>query len=93
MAAISDLPTPHDLDADYSPQYVKLARILRDKIKGGEYRHGAKLPAAALASEHEVSMGVACHALEVLEANRYIKRPANFAPYVVTWQASHDQRG
>ena len=32
MEAISDLPMLHDLDADYSPQYVKLARILRDKI-------------------------------------------------------------
>ena len=31
MADISDLPMLHDIDADYSPQYVKLARILRDK--------------------------------------------------------------
>jgi hypothetical protein len=28
MADISDLPMLHDIDADYSPQYVKLARIL-----------------------------------------------------------------
>ena len=38
-----------DIDADYSPQYVKLARILRDKIVAGEYRRGDSLPAAALA--------------------------------------------
>ena len=25
MAGISDLPRLHDIDADYSPQYVKLA--------------------------------------------------------------------
>ena len=31
MAGISDLPMLHDIDADYSPQYVKLARILRGK--------------------------------------------------------------
>lgn len=33
MADISDLPMLHDIDADYAPQYVKLARILRDKIE------------------------------------------------------------
>ncbi len=38
MADISDLPMLHDIDADYSPQYVKLARILRSKIESGEYR-------------------------------------------------------
>jgi len=27
MADISDLPMLHDIDADYTPQYVKLARI------------------------------------------------------------------
>ena len=35
MADISDLPMLHDIDADYSPQYVKLARILRGKIESG----------------------------------------------------------
>ena len=33
MEAISDLPMLNDIDADYSPQYVKLARIIRDKIE------------------------------------------------------------
>ena len=37
MADISDLPMLHDIDADYSPQYVKLARILRGKIESGQY--------------------------------------------------------
>ena len=45
MADISDLPMLHDIDADYSPQYVKLARILRDKIESGQYRPGDILPA------------------------------------------------
>ena len=44
MADISDLPMLHDIDADYSPQYVKLARILRDKIESGQYQHGDILP-------------------------------------------------
>ena len=84
--AISDLPMLHDIDADYSPQYVKLARILRDKIESGEYEHGDPLPAASLAAEHRVSVRVACHAMEMLAANRYVHRPGKFSPYVVTWR-------
>ena len=41
MDAISDLPMPHDIDADYSPQYVKLARVLREKIESSHYQPGA----------------------------------------------------
>ena len=48
MADISDLPMLHDIDADYSPQYVKLARVLRDKIESGQYRRGDSLPAGWL---------------------------------------------
>ena len=49
MEAISDLPMLHDIDADYSPQYVKLARILRAKIESGQHKRGDALPAADLA--------------------------------------------
>ena len=45
MEAIADLPMLNDMDADYSPQYVKLARILRDKIEAGQYKHLGPLPA------------------------------------------------
>jgi DNA-binding GntR family transcriptional regulator len=86
MSSISDLPMLHDMDADYTPQYVKLARILRDKIESRQYRRGHPLPAAELADEHEVSVRVVCHALEMLAANRYVRRPRNFSAYVVTWQ-------
>ena len=58
MADIPDLPMLHDIDADHSPQYVKLARILRDKITSGEYQHGDLLMASALVSEHRVSIRV-----------------------------------
>ena len=47
MEAISDLPMLDDMDADYSPQYVKLARILRDKIESGHYQHGTTCPPPA----------------------------------------------
>ena len=88
MEAISDLPMLNDIDADYSPQYVKLARILRAKIQSGECPRGTRLPAVTLAAEHEVSVRVASHALEMLEANRYVQRPRNTGPYTVTWQAT-----
>jgi DNA-binding GntR family transcriptional regulator len=88
MAAISDVPVLHDIDADYTPQYVKLARVLRDKITSGHYEHGDSLPAVSVACEHRVSVGVVCHAMDMLAANGYVHRPGNFASYVVSWQES-----
>ena len=88
MEAIADLPVLNDMDADYSPQYVKLARIVRDKITAGEHPHGTRLPAGTLAAEHRVSVHVAWHALEMLAANRYVSRPGRFGAYAVTWRAA-----
>ena len=65
MEAISDLPMLNDIDADYSPQYVRLARILRGKIESGRYQAGDTLPASALAQQHGVSVRVAWHALAI----------------------------
>ena len=70
MADISDLPMLHDIDADYSPQYVKLARLLRGKIEFGEYGQGDILPAADLAYEYKVSIRVIYAALAMLAPNR-----------------------
>jgi DNA-binding GntR family transcriptional regulator len=86
MADISDLPMLHDIDADYSPQYVTLARVLRDRIESGEYRRGDILPAADLAARYKVSVRVTCSALAMLAANRYVSRPGTFRSYSVTWQ-------
>jgi DNA-binding GntR family transcriptional regulator len=91
---ISDLPMVDDIDADYSPQYVKLARILRDKITSGEHPHGARLPAVVLAREHGVSAHVALQALAMLAANRYVDRKPPTSPYRVTWEpAPAQERG
>ena len=87
MAGIADLPMLHDIDADYSPQYVKLARVLRGKIEAGEYRRGHILPAADLAGEYKVSVRVTCSALAMLAANRYVSRPGTVRSYRVTWRA------
>ena len=43
MAGIADLPMLHDIDADYSPQYVKLARVLRDTPPGSEQGRGLQI--------------------------------------------------
>jgi DNA-binding GntR family transcriptional regulator len=85
MADISDLPMLHDIDADYSPQYVKLARVIRDKIESGEYRPGDVLPAADLARDYKVSIRVTYSALAMLAANRYVSRPGAVTSYSVTW--------
>ena len=87
MESISDLPMHNDIDADYSPQYVKLARIIRAKIESGHYKRGDPVPAAGLAREHGVSMRVARAALAMLAANRYLVHVHPFKPYHVTWDA------
>lgn len=92
MDAIADLPMPHDIDADYSPQYIKLARILRDKLKSGHYQHGDALRSADLVREHGVSPQVACHALATLAANRYVARSGLVGPYRVIWGARDNKR-
>ena len=87
MADISALPRLYDIDADYSPQYVKLARVLRGKIESGEYGQGAILPAADLAHEYNVSIRVTYSALAMLAAHRYVSRPEGFTSYTIIWQA------
>jgi DNA-binding GntR family transcriptional regulator len=87
VEAISDLPMHNDMDADYSPQYVKLARILRNKIESGQYQRGDGLTSAELSREYEVSGPVARHALAMLAVNSYVGRPGRFARYTVIWQA------
>jgi DNA-binding GntR family transcriptional regulator len=79
----------NDMDADYSPQYVKLARILRDKIKTGELGRAAILQATGLATDYHVSITVAYAALDMLAANRYIGRPDGARFYRVTWDTGH----
>lgn len=91
METISDLPMLHDMDADYSPQYVKLARIIRSEIEAGEYKQGDPVSAVHLAREHKVSRGVALAALAMLAANRYVAQPACFQPYCVTWDGARGE--
>ena len=93
MTAISDLPVPGDIDADYSPQYVKLARILRAGIESGVHKNGDRMSASDLMTEHQVSKLVAWAALRMLATNGYVARPACFDSYHVTWDAGGDRPG
>jgi DNA-binding GntR family transcriptional regulator len=63
MADISDLPMLHDIDADYSPQYARLARAPRGKIESGQYRQGDILSAADLAREYKVSIRITSYSV------------------------------
>jgi hypothetical protein len=87
VADISEPPKLHDIDADYSPQHVKLARVLCGKIEVGDYCQGDILPAADLAHEYRVSMRVTYCVLAMLAANRYVSRPGAVTSYSVTWHA------
>jgi DNA-binding FadR family transcriptional regulator len=84
-APIAVVPLPNDMDADYSPQYVKLARMLRAGIWSGNIRPSSSVRAADLVEEYGVSAMVALAALNMLAANSYVTRPGNFRPYKVTW--------
>jgi DNA-binding GntR family transcriptional regulator len=82
---ISQLPAPDDIDADYSPQYVKLARILRHKITSGALGRFKIVRARDLNEQYGVSARVACATLSMLAANGYVARAGNSRAYRVTW--------
>jgi DNA-binding GntR family transcriptional regulator len=84
MEAISDLPMLHDIDADYSPQYIKLARIIRGKIESGEYKRLDAIPASVVSDRYGVSIRVAYAALAILAANRWVGRVSGLKSYRVT---------
>jgi DNA-binding GntR family transcriptional regulator len=85
---IPELPMPDDIDADYSPQYVKLARILRTKITSGGLGPLKIIRACDLNEEYGVSVQVAHATLDMLAANGYLGRPDNSRSYKVTWNAA-----
>lgn len=82
---LSRVPRPNDMDADYTPAFMKLARLLRNQIRAGDRVEGDRLPSAkTLAQQHGVSRATALHALEVLAANNYIARTGAAGRYRVT---------
>jgi DNA-binding GntR family transcriptional regulator len=79
-----------DLDTDYTPRYISLARLLREQIEDGTYPLGSLLPSSKrLATAHDVSTATALHALEMLVHSGYA-RHIESKPHQVIWR--HGQR-
>ena len=78
----------NDLDADYTPRYIWLAKLLRGWIEDGTYPPGSLLPSSArLAAVHSVSRTTALHTLEVLTKSGQA-RQIESKPHQVIWQPS-----
>ncbi len=79
------------MDADYTPHYIRLAKLLRGWIEDGTYPPGSLLPSATrLAELYTVSKATARHALEVLVKSD--ARHIESKPHRVIWrQPRHDE--
>jgi DNA-binding GntR family transcriptional regulator len=74
-----------DLDTDYTPRYIRLARLLRGRIEDGTYPPGSLLPSSKrLAVAHAVSKATALHALEMLVDSGHA-RHVESKPHQVIW--------
>ena len=74
------------MDADYTPRYIRLAKLLRGRIEDGTYPLGSLLPSASgLAEAHTVSKATARHALEVLVRSGHA-RHIESKPHQVVWR-------
>jgi DNA-binding GntR family transcriptional regulator len=80
------------IDADYTPLYIRLAKLLRGGIEDGTYPPGSLLPSAArLVELHAVSKSTARHALEVLVKSGHA-RHIESKPHQVIWpKPGHDE--
>jgi DNA-binding GntR family transcriptional regulator len=75
-----------ELDTDYTPRYIRLARQLRGQIEDGTYPPGSLLPSSKrLAAAHAVSTATVLHALEMLVDSGYA-RHVESKPHQVIWQ-------
>src|SRR5579863_6866985 len=60
-----------EVDADYTPRYIQVARLVRERIKDGTYPKFSLVPGSKkLAAEFRVSPEVALHGLGVLVRDR-----------------------
>ena len=77
-----------DLDTDYTPRYISLARLLRGWIEDGTYPPGSLLPSSTRpAAAHDVSTATALHALEMLVQSDHA-RHIESKPHQVIWQGN-----
>jgi DNA-binding transcriptional MocR family regulator len=86
--AVQAVP-PSDLDTDYTPRYIVIARQLRGSIEDGTYPPGSLLPSSKrLAAAHDVSTTTALHALGMLVQSGHA-RYVGSKPHQVIWQRQH----
>jgi DNA-binding GntR family transcriptional regulator len=81
-----------ELDADYSPQFIRVARSVRDRITDGTYPKFSLVPGSRrLAAEFGVSKVVALHGLTVLVRAGYL-RHIESKPHQVIWDGTAGAR-
>ena len=74
------------MNADYTPRYIRIAKLLQGRIEDGTYPLGSLLPSASrLAEAHTVSKATARHALEVLVRSGHA-RHIESKPHQVVWR-------
>jgi DNA-binding GntR family transcriptional regulator len=79
-----------ELDADYSPQFIRVARSVRDRITDGTYPKFGLVPGSRqLAAEFDVSQVVALHGLMVLVRAGYL-RHVQAKPHQVIWDGTSE---
>lgn len=79
-----------ELDADYSPQFIRVARSVRDRITNGTYPKFSLVPGSRqLAAEFGVSQVVALHGLTVLVRAGCL-RHVEAKPHQVIWDRTSD---
>jgi DNA-binding GntR family transcriptional regulator len=79
-----------ELDADYSPHFIRVARSVRDRIADGTYPTFSLVPGSRqLAAEFGVSPVVALHGLTVLVRAGYL-RHVEAKPHQVIWDRTSD---
>jgi hypothetical protein len=69
---LHEVPDDSDLNADYAPKRIKLARILRVRIQRGDFKNGQYLSRIELAAEYDISPNTAFYALSALYVNGYM---------------------
>lgn len=79
-----------ELDADFTPQYMQVARRVRARIKDGTYPLFSCVPGSGvLAAELGVSKTVVQHGLAVLIRAGYL-RHVEAKPHQVIWDGCED---
>ena len=70
---LHEVPKYSDLDADYAPKPIRLARILRVRIQRGEFSNGEYFSRIKLAAEYDVSLNTVLGALSALLPSGYVR--------------------